>query len=228
MKLSDKSIRRIVQVAGTAAAATSIALLAQGPASADVFVNLPSQTDAKTLADGTKVTVVRSNERATISPSLGGTPLHRNAQVSAKYDVTTSTKAKIKVQAGYIVGCQVSVNQLTSTNNDNISNSYNTGTGAFGVATGGTGLSESLTLGPGQASTYYVNDSEKADDFGADNHSTKVGFNTKHAKLSYVGTTLNLTGCAGYAQARSIANIFISTPTTDQVITTYGRPFSLG
>ena len=33
------------------------------------------------MGDGTVVTVARSGERATINPSMGGTPLHRNVWV---------------------------------------------------------------------------------------------------------------------------------------------------
>ena len=49
-----------------------------------------SQKQVKKLGDGTVITVSRSGERATINPSMGGTPLHRNAWVSGKYKVTSS------------------------------------------------------------------------------------------------------------------------------------------
>ena len=67
-------------VAGSVVAVSSV-LLAPA-ASADVKVVLPAQKQVKKLGDGTVITVSRSGERATINPSMGGTPLHRNAWVS--------------------------------------------------------------------------------------------------------------------------------------------------
>ncbi|MGJ0121087.1 MspA family porin [Williamsia sp. MIQD14] len=224
MNTSTKSSRRAVGVAGTSAViAVAAALLSQGTANADVFIKLPSQTDVQTLPDGTKVTIVRTNENAVVAPSLGGTPLHRAAQVSAKYTVTTSKKAKIRIAAGYIVGCQVSITGANSGTTG--TSSQNTVTSA---ATQGAGATQTLTLGPGQAAVYYVNNVEKADDFGSQQQTQNVDYETKKASNSYTNEQLQLTGCAGYAQARSYAQIRIRTSNVDKQISTYGRPFSIG
>ena len=211
----------VLAVAGAAAA---IAVSAPAVATADVKVVLPSQTDTQRLGDGTTVTLTRSNERANINPSLGGTPLHRNAWVSAVYNVRTSKKVNvIKVQAGYVVGCQVNLNSLT--NNGNGTGSQPSG----GSATGSVGAGESISIGPGQAVNYWVFDREFADDFGSDTHSTKINFKkTDHGRLSYTNQTMQINGCGGYAQARSIANVFVDTDNARQILTFYGRPFSLG
>ncbi|MCX6469516.1 MAG: MspA family porin [Corynebacteriales bacterium] len=224
MNTSSKSSRRAVGVAGTSAViAVAAALLSQGTANADVFLKLPSQTDVQTLPDGTKVTIVRTNENAVIAPSLGGTPLHRAAQVSAKYTVTTSKKAKIRIAAGYIVGCQVSITGANSGTTG--TSSQNTVTSA---ATQGAGATQTLSLGPGQAAVYYVNNVEKADDFGSQQQTQNVDYETTKASNSYTNEQLQLTGCAGYAQARSYATIRIRTSNVDKQISTYGRPFSIG
>ncbi|GAC49367.1 MspA family porin [Gordonia aichiensis] len=225
------SLKRLAAIGAPAAFATVAALMAPAIAHADVHVALPSQTDQQTLGDGTVVSVTRSNETANINPSLGGTPLHRNAWVSASYAVKTSKDAKkIKIQAGYIVGCQVNISGVTGSGN-----------ASAGVATQGAtagdlvdnktsiGSGASLSIGPGQAVNYYINDVESADDFGSDKHSSKVGYkNTNHAKLSYTNETMQVNGCAGYAQARSFANVYVVTSNAEQVVTFYGKPFSLG
>lgn len=222
--MSQKVSRRALGVAGTSAAlAAAAALLAQGSANADVFVKLPNQVQSTTLQDGTAITIARTGETATIAPSLGGTPLHRAAQVSARYQVTSSKKAKIRIQAGYIVGCQVNIAGLTSgitgTTTENLAGT-STATGA--------GTTQSLSLGPGQATQYFINQVEKADDFGSQQYTNNVDYEGTKLKLSYTGSQLQLTGCAGYAQARSIAVVRVRTSNVDKQVTFYGKPFSIG
>lgn len=219
------SLQRLAVVAGPIAIGAAAVVAAAGVATADVHISLPSQTDQQRLGDGTVVSVTRNGENATISPSLGGTPLHRNAWVSANYTVHTSVKAKkIKVQAGYIVGCQVNISGLT--NSDNAAGTASSGGTVTAASVGGGGT---LSIGPGQAVNYFVNDVESADDFGNDKHSSKVTFKgVDQAKLSYVNETIAINGCAGYAQARSFATVYVVTPNAEQVTTFYGKPFSLG
>ncbi|MGV9671774.1 MULTISPECIES: MspA family porin [unclassified Gordonia (in: high G+C Gram-positive bacteria)] len=219
------SLKRLAVLGGPVAVGAAALLSVTGVAAADVHVALPSQTDQQRMGDGTVVSVTRSGENATINPSLGGTPLHRNAWVSANYAVHTSTKAKkIKVQAGYIIGCQVNISGLTSNGGGSgTANSSGDVTAATATAGG------SISVGPGQAVNVYINDVESADDFGADKHSSKVTFKgVDEARLSYVNETIQINGCAGYAQARSYANVYVVTGNAEQVTTFYGKPFSLG
>ncbi len=228
MNTTSKSFRRAAGVAGTSAViAVAAALLSQGSASADVFVKLPSQTDAQTLPDGTKITVTRSNERAIIAPSLGATPLHRAAQVSGKYTVTSSKKAKIRIQAGYVVGCQISINSFPSPNGS-LSDTFTDKAGVQSTSLSAAGTVGGITLNPGQAALYYINNVEKADDFGSQQQTTNVDFETKKATNSYTNEQLQLSGCAGYAQARSFAQIRVRTSNVDKQVTLYGKPFSIG
>ena len=223
MNNSYKATRRAAGLAGTSAAlVAAAALLAQGSANADVFVKLPNQVQNTTLQDGTKVSIARTGETATIAPSLGGTPLHRAAQVSGRYQVTSSKKAKIRIQAGYIVGCQVNISSLTpggtATTTENLAG---TSTNTGGAA------NQSLVLGPGQATQYYINSVEKADDFGSQQYTNNVDYEGSKLKLSYTGSQLQLTGCAGYAQARAFT-VVETTGESQQKVTLYGKPFSIG
>ncbi|MBE7194590.1 MspA family porin [Gordonia polyisoprenivorans] len=220
------TFKRLIVLSAPAAIGAAAVLSVAGVAAADVHVALPSQTDNQRLGDGTVVTVTRTGETANINPSLGGTPLHRNAWVSASYEVHTSTKAKkIKVQAGYIVGCQINISGASGSGSGGDTISTTTGTASSTTA----GAGGQLTIGPGQAANVYVNDVESADDFGADKHSTTVGFKgVDSAKLSYVNETIQVNGCGGYAQARSYAKVTVVTANAEQITTFYGKPFSLG
>ncbi|RPA65314.1 hypothetical protein EF294_05680 [Gordonia oryzae] len=220
------SVQRLIVKSAPVAIGAAALLSAAGVAAADVHVALPSQTDTQRLGDGTVVTVTRTGETANINPSLGGTPLHRNAWVSASYAVHTSAKAKkIKVQAGYIVGCQINISGVTGSGNG--SDTVSTTSGA--ASSTGVGGGGQLTIGPGQAANVYVNDVESADDFGNDKHSSSVSFKgVDSAKLSYVNETIQINGCGGYAQARSYAKVTVVTSNAEQISTFYGKPFSLG
>ncbi|GAB2670722.1 hypothetical protein GCM10027169_35670 [Gordonia jinhuaensis] len=224
MKLSSNSARRGVRMAGAVAVATAgIGLLSQGAASADTFVKLPGQTDVQTLSDGTKVTVTRSGETATLSPGMSSTPLLRNATVSGKYQVKVSDKkAKGKIQAGYLVGCQVN---LLSAGESGADAATPTSSGDITLKPTST---TSISLGPGQVYSYYLTDVESADAFGADSHASKFSFSGGEGSFTYINSTIQINGCAGYAQARSFATIKVSTSSTDQVVTVWGKPFSIG
>ncbi|MBF6470199.1 MspA family porin, partial [Nocardia beijingensis] len=80
-----------------------------GAANADTFVPLPGGELTKTLSDGTVVTIRLVGESANISPSMGATPLHRNAWVSGSAQVELSGTAGGKIFPGYTVGCQVNI-----------------------------------------------------------------------------------------------------------------------
>ncbi|AZG45049.1 MspA family porin [Gordonia insulae] len=204
----------------------SVPLLGQGVAHADTDVRLPNQTVTKTLADGTKVTIARTNERARINPSLGGTPLHRNAWVSGRYDVKSSDKkARLGVGSGYIVGCQLTLGGKSTTT---ATGKPDTSAGAPEVAITGTAQTgAAVTLGPGQAANYVINDIEYQDEFGSRAHESAVKFRGEGA-VAYTNETMMINGCAGYAQARSYAKVVVQTERTTQVVWLYGKPFSLG
>ena len=226
--LSARSSRNACRVGAlTVGVLATIPLMGQGVAHADTTVRLPDQTVTKKLADGTTITIKRTNERARINPSMGGTPLHRNAWVSGRYDVTTSDKkAKFGIGSGYIVGSQLTLGGKSSS----------TATAKPGTSTPGqevaiTGTAQTgagVTLGPGQAANYVINDIEYADAFGSRAHESAVKFRGGEGAVAYTNETMMINGCAGYAQARSYAKVQIQTEHTTQVVWMYGKPFSLG
>ncbi|MBF6341870.1 MspA family porin, partial [Nocardia abscessus] len=102
--------KKMARAAGLcASAAIAVGLLSTGAANADTFVPLPGGELTKTLSDGTVVTIRLVGESATISPSMGSTPLHRNAWVSGSAQVELSGAAGGKIFPGYTVGCQVNI-----------------------------------------------------------------------------------------------------------------------
>ncbi|MEU4843340.1 MspA family porin, partial [Nocardia testacea] len=75
--------KNLARLAGVGAATTiALGLFSAGAANADTFIPLPGGELVKTLSDGTVVTVRMVGESATISPSMGATPVHRNAWAS--------------------------------------------------------------------------------------------------------------------------------------------------
>ncbi|MBF6081941.1 MspA family porin [Nocardia cyriacigeorgica] len=222
--------RKIVaRAAGLGAAATvAMGLFSTGAANADTFVPLPGGEIVKTLSDGTVVTVRLVGESANINPSLGSTPVHRNAWVSASAQVELSGSGAVggKIYPGYVVGCQVNIG----------------GGGVEGGAEGGAGWDSEgnvtpkagansgaeLSLGPGQAQSFYVLDLEETDDFGNESHEVRNNFKGTSGSVTWADETIGLTGCAGYAQARAFVKVKVETDNVMSVVTLWGQPFSLG
>ncbi|MCP2288405.1 MspA family porin [Nocardia amikacinitolerans] len=208
------------------AAATTIALglLATGTADADTFVPLPGGELVKTLSDGTVVTVRLTGESATISPSLGSTPVHRNAWVSgsAQVEVAGAGADGGLILPGYVVGCQVNIagGGVSGGVDGSVSSE---GQGAAGANSGG-----ELSLGPGQATSFYILDREKADDFGAESHKPYNIFGGTSGSVTWADQTIGLSGCGGYAQARAFVSVEIITESVTSWVTLWGQPFSLG
>ncbi len=210
-------------MAAVAGAVIGAGALAPAPAGADVRLTLPGQIKTLRMGDGTVVTLTRSNERATINPSLGATPFHRNAWVSGRYQIKLSQKVKqLKVRPGYIVGCQISFGGADTNTDDVFGALSDVGVGG---ATGG----ETVHLGPGQAAFFNLTDAERKDDFATERHEAYYRLKkTDHAKYRYVNAQLSLSGCVGYAQARSWLRLSVETEFATQILDFFGRPFSIG
>ncbi|MFI6364293.1 MspA family porin [Nocardia sp. NPDC050630] len=212
---------------GTGAAA-ALTLCFAAIAGADTVIALPGGEITKTLSDGTVVTVRLVGESAEINPSMGSTPAHRNAWVSGSAQVDLSgsgSSAGGIVFPGYTVGCQVDI--------------------AGGGANGGVGgrlrsdgqevtpdvsatSGANLTLGPGQAKSFYLIDREKADAFGNESHKMYNRFSGTSGSVTWTDETLGLSGCGGYAQARAFVSVEVRSDTVSSWITLWGKPFSLG
>ncbi|GAA1482538.1 hypothetical protein GCM10009624_29780 [Gordonia sinesedis] len=204
-------------------AATTAGVVGAGSAAAGPTVRLPGQVVTKTLKDGTKVTLTRSGETATISPSMGGTPLHRNVLVSGRYKVAASDKqASLSIGSGYIVGCQLTLGGAAD-GTATATGSYLDASAATVEASTGAGI----TIGPGVTADYVINDIESKDSFGRPSHSSSVSF-TGDGTVVYKNQAMMVNGCAGYAQARSYAAVYVTTDTVSDTFYVYGKPFSMG
>lgn len=211
-----------------AGAAAALPLCFAAIAGADPVIALPGGEITKTLSDGTVITVRLVGESAEINPSMGSTPAHRNAWVSGSAQVDLSGpggNAGGIVFPGYTVGCQVDL----------------AGGGANGGVEGGlrsdgqkvapdVGATSgaNLTLGPGQAKSFYLLDREKADDFGNESHKMYNRFSGTSGSVTWTDETLSLSGCGGYAQARAFVSVEVRSNTVSSWITLWGKPFSLG
>ena len=209
-----------------AAAAATMGFFSVGAANADTFVPLPGGSITQTLADGTVVTVNLTDESANISPSMGSTPLHRNVWVNGKASVELQgAGAKgATITPGYILACQVdfgaSANGKAGTELSLVDPALPTS--IPGSAGGG------ITLGPGQAKNVTVLDLEKADAYGGESHTGGNKFTGKTGSVTWADSTLGVSGCAGYAQARSYVNVSVETDNVSSTVTLWGQPFSLG
>ncbi len=97
-----------------------------------------------------------------------------------------------------------------------------------GNASLGANTSGELSLGPGQAESFYILDREKADDFGNESHKVYNEFTGGSGSVTWADQTIGLTGCGGYAQARAFVSVEVVTATVTSWVTLWGQPFSLG
>lgn len=222
MNASKTGLRRGLRIVSAgAAAAVAVGVLSAGAANADTLVPLPDGSITQTLVDGTVVTVTRTGESANISPSLGATPLHRNAWVSGSAKVSLSGPGGGTIQPGYIVACQLSLGGKTGTDAAMTSNYAGDKTIQTGKSTG------NVTIAPGQAVDYKILDLEVADAFGAEQHRAGNPFKG-NGSVTWSDSTMSVNGCAGYAQARSYVKVVVSTAKVQSTVTLWGQPFSLG
>ncbi|MGW4531305.1 MspA family porin [Nocardia sp. NPDC004340] len=219
--------KTMARAAGIGAVATAaLGLFSTGAANADTFVPLPGGSITETMDDGTIVTISMTGESANINPSLGATPLHRNAWVSGSARVElsgTNGNAGGKIVPGYVVGCQVNISGGGANGGPSAGANYDGSSPSAGANVGG-----NLTLGPGQSQAFYVLDQEAPDDYGSEAHYKRNKFSGNSGSVTWSDETISLSGCGGYAQARSFIAVQVE---TDHVITAYtlwGQPFSLG
>lgn len=218
-----KNSARLAGLAG--AAAVTLGLLSTGAANADTFVPLPGGEVVRTLSDGTTVTVRLVGESANINPSMGSTPVHRNAWVSgsAQVEVAGDNAKGGKIYPGYVVGCQVNIDGGGVEGGVEGESSWDGEDVSVGASSGA-----ELSLGPGQATSFYVLDIEKADDYGNEDHGTNNKFKGKSGSVTWADSTIGLSGCGGYAQARAFVKVKVETENVSSTVTLWGQPFSIG
>lgn len=228
--MRNKSVRRGRMIGAAAAVAVGLGLFSPGAANADTFIPLPGGSMTRTLGDGTVVHLRLVDESAKISGSLGATPLHRNVWTSARVIADVSGpgagSASIQLNPGYVVGCQVNLASLGTSESD----TQGTAAGANGLTPTPPviGTTETLTVAPGQAVTRYLLDIEKADDYGNESHKKHQTVKGSHASVSWTDETMAVDGCAGYAQARAFTFADVSTDAGESIVSVWGAPFSMG
>ncbi|MDV7354113.1 MspA family porin [Rhodococcus oxybenzonivorans] len=212
-----------------AAAAATMGFFSVGAANADTFVPLPGGSITQTLADGTVVTVNLTDESANISPSLGSTPLHRNVWVNGKASVHLGGAGAegADIQPGYVLACQVDFGAEAGAEAGTEMTLSELASGAVAIPFSG-GAGGGVTLGPGEAVSVDILDLESADPYGAESHSAYNSFEGTDGSVTWADSTLGVSGCAGYAQARSYVNVSVETENVSSTVTLWGQPFSLG
>ncbi|MFE3193558.1 MspA family porin [Nocardia sp. NPDC059240] len=222
----------IARLAGFGLSAAVIGCLSAAPVHADTIVPLPGGHITQTIGDGTVVDVDLTGESANINPSLGATPLHRNAWTSGHGAVDLSGGAAAdpatytKLNIGYIVGCQVDLSAgMTAGVDASATADLSSGQGTI---TPSGGASTSLTLAAGQAKVLNLLDLEVPDDYNKESHYSAPRVSGPHQSVTWHDETFAVNGCGGYAQARSFVQAKVYTPTTVGMVTLWGEPFSLG
>lgn len=218
--------KTILRAAGAGAvAALAAGLLSTGTGSADTVVPLPGGEITETLVDGTVVTVRLVGESANINPSLGATPLHRNAWVSgtAQVELAGQNLRGGSISPGYVVGCQVDIGRGGITGGAGGTSDWAGENPNVNANTGG-----QLTLGPGQATSFYLLDVERPNDYGDESHKKFNIFRGPQGSVTWTDSTIDLSGCAGYAQARAFVKVKVETAGVLTWVTLWGQPFSLG
>ncbi|WP_216896293.1 MspA family porin [Nocardia alni] len=202
----------------TAAVTAAIGLFSTGAANADTFVGLPNGHVSEP-----GVTIDSFGNAVTISPSLAANGAGRVAWLSSHIvtNVITppgtvgpwngaanspgtnnsSTHGASTMTVGYVMGCQVSLGELSA----GVSGEISTTPTLSG--------SLSLPLSPGQVK--WVNY-----DYQDMTSSGRYTFDLQDQEVE-------VQGCAGYAQAREVVTVeIIGSDYTKQTL--YGQPFSLG
>ncbi|ETT23964.1 hypothetical protein RAJCM14343_2568 [Rhodococcus aetherivorans] len=256
MKTSiTKGLRRGLQAAGVGATvAVAIGFASVGAANADTFIPLPDGTITENLPGDVTVTLTRTGESANINPSMGATPVHRNVWVSGSAQVKlggagAKNVSNYRIQPGYVVGCQVDIAGTAgagasasagggaSTTITDTPTTEPAVTAATRSSTGGGGLNANvgITLSPGKTSQFYVLSVEQENPFGERVFrpysmvtKPKDGPIPTEGSVTWADSTVGISGCAGYAQARNYVKVTVNTATAVQQVTLWGQPFSIG
>ncbi|MBU3061802.1 MspA family porin [Nocardia sp. NEAU-G5] len=203
---------------GAMAVVAALGLWSPGAARADSFIPLPNGH-----INGPGVRIVSTGESAKVSPSLAANGAGRTAWVSGNVTVDlvtpngavgpnngaqnnpgtndSSTHGSSGLTVGYIVGCQVSLGNLSAGAGFTITNPPS----VLGAV--------SFPLSPGSVTWVQIDNIDM----------TKSG--TYH--LNYQDFDMNVQGCAGYAQARQFSVVEVIGADYSKT-TLYGQPFTLG
>lgn len=205
-----------VAVAGVAAAG-----VLTGAGSADAGP-LPGAFKSKNVPGG-KVTIRLFNESYSVQNSVANNPFSREVFVSGKVKVTTGGGIEGgTVTTGYLIGCQLDFGARSEGGIDitNDKPDIAIGDSGFGASPGVKGA---FKLAPGEAKFVPV---IRASVGGSAVES--FDFTGKTGGVAYSQERFSVDGCAGFAQARALVNVQVSTSGAKSNVTLYGAPFSIG
>ncbi|MBO0855954.1 MAG: MspA family porin [Nocardia sp.] len=174
-------------------------------AQADTTVPLPDGNQAMTAANGVQVDMSRTGERAVVAPSLAANGLSRTVTLSGTVFAKVHSADSGTLTTGYMVGCQVDLSGGLSLGGD----MYVQPGQAYPEVTPG------INLVPGAVAVV------KFDTKNLDPKAGAVG-------IGYGDRGIQVSGCAGYAQARAFSTLTVVNKQGTAEVTMYGRPFSIG
>lgn len=213
-------LARTLRLFGVALAAFAGMSLASPNASAGP---LPGGYAARTLDDGTRVTVRLVGEKVGLQrSSVAAIPTTREGWLSGNVLVSVNGKTVkyASVAPGYDVGCQVNFS----------GGGASAGAGADTQgATNNANASGVVTLGPGKATWIPVINTTSGDTTTYKYYAVNTyTFTGPTGSVSYSQQPFRLNGCAGYAAARARVIVEVSTASVRTWVTLIGKPFSLG
>ncbi|NMO01606.1 hypothetical protein HH308_10315 [Gordonia sp. TBRC 11910] len=214
------SLRRTLALLAATAAVAAPAALAPTTANA---APLPGGYAARTLDDGTRVTVRLVGEKVGLQgASVAATPTTREGWLSGTVLVTVNGKTVkyAAVTPGYDVGCQVNFS----------GGGASTGAGADTQgATNNVNAGGAVTLGPGKATWIPVINTTSGESTAYKYYTVNTyTFTGPTGSVTYSQQPFRLNGCAGYASARARIIVEVSTASVRTWVTLIGQQFSLG
>ncbi|MFC9555161.1 MspA family porin, partial [Rhodococcus sp. NPDC056960] len=131
------------------------------------------------------------------------------------------------IYPGYVLACQVDFGAEAGAEGGAGMSWSDIVAGTVGNPLSG-GASGGIALGPGSAIPVDILDQEYADPYGGEAHWGGNYVEGPAGSVSWSDSTLGVSGCAGYAQARAFVNVEVETENVTSTVTLWGQPFSIG
>ncbi|MGW6619586.1 MspA family porin [Nocardia sp. NPDC055002] len=144
----------------------------------------------------------KSGETALISSALNANGTGRTAWVSGVVTAEAPADSVMELEVGYLVGCQVDLEGLEADLGADID-----------LKSPSISAGLSIPLNAGEVKYYKITDIDLVDGHGA---------------INYRDQGIEITGCGGYAQARSMVSLISDDGPNRYAGYLYGRPFSIG
>ncbi|MFM9379080.1 MspA family porin [Gordonia sp. VNK21] len=226
--------------------ASAATVLTAGAADA---ASLPGISKTK-KAGGGSVSIRVYDQKSSIQQSVANNPFSREVWLSGKIKVTTGGDIEgASVTPGYLIGCQLNFGAqagadsgITADGNALATALGDTAAAVIEAASGSApttvpdfsdvvapdddstnGPTAGFTLSPGDAKFVPVIRVKVGDEV-----TNSFTFAKGVGGVTYSQERFGVDGCAGFAEARTIVNVQVSTDTFKGNVTLYGKPFSIG